>query len=180
MRSTSVGSNSDDTTLADLCRDEYPRLVGLLALYVGSRPLAEDLAQETLVRLHLHWPRVRTMASPHGWLCGVGVNLARSWWRRRYAEQRANRRFVAGRSPAVSVAAAIAEPADVLVIRTAVAQLPPRQRAALVLRYYGGLSVLETAEQLSCAPGTVKSLTHKAIAALRASLDVSLEELHHA
>ena len=171
-----MGNDTDHTALATLCRDEYPRLVGLLALYVGSRPLAEDLAQETLIRLHLHWPRVRTMASPHNWLCGVGLNLARSWWRRRYAEQRANRRFQAGRPTSMLTA----EPADVLAIRAAVAQLPPRQRAALVLRYYGGLSVAETAEQLGCATGTVKSLTHKAIAGLRSSLDVSLEELHRA
>ena len=160
-----------DVELADLCRAEYPRLVGLLALYVGSRAVAEDLAQESLIRLHMHWPRVRTMPSPHAWLCGVGINQARSWWRRRFAEQRANRR-AHGRPEETTV-----EPADVLAVRTAVAALPPRQRGALVLRYYGGLSVEETAAHLGCARGTVKSLTSRAIDALRTSLAVDAPDL---
>lgn len=167
-----MGDVTDDRASAALCRDEHPRLVGLLALYVGSRPVAEDLAQEALIRLHQHWPRVRAMPSPRNWLIGVALNLARSWWRRRYAEHRANRRFQSGR-PTTTAAS---EPADVLAIRAAVALLQPRQRAALVLRYYAGLSVAETAEQLDCAEGTVKSLTHKAIANLRTTFD-DLDEL---
>jgi hypothetical protein len=85
---------------AELCRQEHVRLVGLLALYTGDRAVAEDLAQEVLLRLHQHWPRVRLMGSPHAWLSSVGMNLARSWWRRRYAEQRAYRRLGATRSNA--------------------------------------------------------------------------------
>jgi RNA polymerase sigma-70 factor (ECF subfamily) len=165
-----VGPRGDDE-LADLCRQEYPRLVGLLALYVGSRAVAEDLAQESLIRLHMHWPRVRTMPSPHAWLCGVGINQARSWWRRRFAEQRAYRRAQDRPTPAE------AEPADVLAVRAAVAALPQRQRGALVLRFYGGLSVDETAAQLGCAPGTVKSLTSRGIDALRTSLAVDIHDL---
>lgn len=140
--------DTTDPALAELCKNEYPRLVGLLALYVGSRPVAEDLAQETLIRLHQHWPRVQAMASPHAWLCRVGINLARSWWRRHFAEQRANRR-----AHDDSAGDAL-EHADVLAVRAAVAALVPRQRAALVLRFYGGLTVTETAETLGCAPGT--------------------------
>jgi RNA polymerase sigma factor (sigma-70 family) len=69
----------------------------------------------------------------------------------------------------------------VVAVRSAVAALPPRQRAALVLRYYGGLSLAETAETLGCAEGTVKSLTHKAIAALRTTFDIrEPEEVPHA
>lgn len=151
-----------DPALADLCRQEHPRLVGLLALYVGDVATAEDLAQETLVRLHQHWPRVRRMASPSAWLSTVGINLARSWWRRHFAQQRAHRRL--GVRPEAETSQ---EPADVLAIRAAVSALPHRQRAALVLRYYAGLSIAETARQLHCAEGTVKSLTHRAIDTLR-------------
>jgi RNA polymerase sigma-70 factor (sigma-E family) len=168
-----VGVVENPTSLADFCRTEYPRLVGLLALYVGSRPTAEDLAQEALVRLYRHWPEVQTMTSPHAWLCGVGLNLSRSWWRRRYAERRALGRYDAGRPTS-----AVEEPADVLAVRAAVAQLPPRQRAALVLRYYGGLSVTETAAHMGCAPGTVKSLTNRAITTLRSSFELAEEPLH--
>lgn len=151
--------------LTELCRHEHARLVGLLALYVGDRAIAEDLAQEALVRLHQHWPRVRSLASPHAWVSTVALNLARSWWRRRYAEQRANRRVGTGHDEQPR-----AEPEDVLAIRAAVAALPPRQRSALVLRYYAGLSVEETATALGCAMGTVKSLTHSAINSLRLAL----------
>lgn len=163
-----------DPAFAEVCRREHLRLVGLLALYTGDRAVGEDLAQEALARLHHHWPRVRTMASPHAWLSTVGINLARSWWRRRYAEQRANRYHSATR------AAAGPEAAEVLAVRDAVSALPPRQRAALVLRYYGDLSVAETAQALGCAEGTVKSLTHKAIATLRTTLDARSEEAPHA
>lgn len=151
-----------DPALADLCRTEHARLVGLLALQLGDRAVAEDLAQESLIRLHQHWPRVRTMASPTGWLYGVALNLSRSWWRRRFAERRALART--GTTPDAAVAA---EPADVLAVRAAVAGLPRRQREALVLRYYGGLSVAEVARQMRCAEGTVKSLTSQAVDGLR-------------
>lgn len=162
-----MGTSVIDPALAELCEREHVRLVGLLALYTGDRAVGEDLAQETLLRLYQHWPRVRRMASPHAWLSSVGVNLARSWWRRRYAEQRAHRRLGPARRDVPDP-----EPSDAVAVRRAVAALPGRQRAALVLRYYGGLSVAETAEALDCAEGTVKSLTHKAIAALRTTLDI--------
>ena len=171
-----MGGDDLDPDLVDLCRREHVRLVGLLALYTGDRPVAEDLAQEALLRLHDRWDQVRAMPSPRAWLSAVAINLARSWWRRRYAEQRAYRRH--GAAP---VSEPAAEPADVLAVRRAVAALPLRQRAALVLRYYGGLSLGETAAALRCADGTVKSLTHKAIARLRADLDdAEREEIPHA
>jgi RNA polymerase sigma factor (sigma-70 family) len=169
-----VGDDEVDPTLAELCRDEHPRLVGLLVLYVGSLPVAEDLAQEALIRLSMHWPQVRAMPSPRNWLCSVGINLARSWWRRHYAERRANRRFDAGRATATTN-----ETADAVAIWGAVASLPSRQRTALVLRYYAGFSVAEAADHLGCAQGTVKSLTNRAINGLRARLDIDLSDRQH-
>ena len=162
-----MGTDEIDPALAELCEREHVRLVGLLALYTGDRAVGEDLAQEALLRLHQQWPRVRHMASPHAWLSSVGLNLARSWWRRRFAEQRAHRRLPRARPEVPD-----RELSDVVAIRSAVTALPSRQRAALVLRYYSGLTVAETAEALGCAEGTVKSLTHKAIAALRITVDV--------
>lgn len=68
--------------------------------------------------------------------------------------------------------------ADRLAVRAAVADLPERQRAALVLRYYVDLPVAEVADVLGCAPGTVKSLTHKAVEGLRRALgDETVEEI---
>jgi RNA polymerase sigma factor (sigma-70 family) len=133
--------------------------------------VAQDLAQEAFVRLHQHWPRVRRMPSPQAWLSTVGINLARSWWRRHFAQQRAHRRLAARPGPAPAP-----DPDDVRAVRAAVAALPHRQRAALVLRFYAGLSVTETARQLGCAEGTVKSLTHRAVTALRARLTLDEDE----
>jgi RNA polymerase sigma-70 factor (ECF subfamily) len=141
---------------------ESPRLVGMLALYVGDRGLAEELAQEALIRLCQHWPRVRRMERPGGWLTRVAMNLARSSWRRRGAERRAQTRS----GPPV-LTTADPDVATTLAVRQAVAALPERQRRALVLRYYAQRSVAEVALDMGCAEGTVKSLTHKAIAALR-------------
>lgn len=157
-----------EPSLADFCRGEHARLVGLLALYVGDVAIAEELAQEAFVRLHQNWSRVRSMNEPRAWLSKVGINLSRSWWRRHFAQQRAQRRL-ASQPEATDPTT---DAADVLTVRKVVATLPHQQRAALVLRYYAGLSVAETARQLGCATGTVKSLTHRAIATLRTRLDV--------
>jgi RNA polymerase sigma-70 factor (ECF subfamily) len=151
---------------------ESPRLVGMLALYVGERGLAEELAQEALIRLCQHWPRVRTMERPGGWLTRVAMNLARSSWRRRAAERRAQTRL----GPPV-LTTADPDVATTLAVRQAVAALPERQRRALVLRYYAQRSVAEVAADMGCAEGTVKSLTHKAIAALRRPPDLLVD--HH-
>jgi RNA polymerase sigma-70 factor (ECF subfamily) len=150
--------------LAVLTQALHPRLVGLLALYTGDRHLAEDLAQETLIRLHQHWPSVQAHPSPEAWASRVAINLAGSWWRRRGAERRANQKVDARRSPLP------VDHADVLAVRSAVGALSRRHRAVVVLRFYQGLSVRETAEVLGCPEGTVKSQTSSAIAELRRTL----------
>lgn len=102
------------------------------------------------------------MSNPEGWAVTVTFNLARSWWRRQYAEQRARRRH--GPSPdredATDVAASVA-------LREAVSRLPARQRQAIILRFFADLPVADTAEVMGCARGTVRSLTAKAMLALR-------------
>jgi RNA polymerase sigma factor (sigma-70 family) len=60
-----------------------------------------------------------------------------------------------------------AAPDDAVTIRVVVASLPRRERDAIVARYYLGMSVRETAAALECPEGTVKTLTHRAIARLR-------------
>lgn len=151
-----------DPELRRLVAEEHTRLVGLLALHTGDRWVAEELAQDTIVRLCQHWPRVRRMDRPGAWLTRVGLNLANSWLRRRAAERRALART--GPTPEVVDDDTVAT----LAVRGAVSQLPRRQRTAVVLRFYGGLSVAETSDVMGCAQGTVKALTHRAIGALRA------------
>lgn len=153
----------------DFLRDLHPRLVGGLTLQCGDPSLAEELAQETLARAWSRWDTVRTHGSPQAWAWRVALNLSSSWFRRRAAERRAN-----ARSGPVTDEAPSSDTADRLAVREALAVLPPRQRAVVVLRYFDDLSVADTAVALGCAPGTVKSLTHLAIAGLRQRLGVDL------
>lgn len=154
---------------AELCRALQPRLVGALALHCGDRDLAEEVAQEALARVWERWSAVRTMDRPEAWAYTVAFNLLASRFRRRAAERRARARHDARPRHDDPPDAASA-----LAIRAAVAALPDRQRAAVVLRFFVDLSVDRTAEVLGCAPGTVKSLTSQAIASLRGALDVEV------
>lgn len=151
------------------CRSVHPRLAGSLTLHCGDRGVAEEVAQEALARAWERWAAVSAMDSPERWVYRVAFNLATSRGRRRSAERRARQRLAA--RPAVGVP----DRDDALAVRAAVASLPPRQRAAVVLRYFADLPVADVAEVLGCAEGTVKSLTSHAIAALRDRLD--LEEV---
>jgi RNA polymerase sigma factor (sigma-70 family) len=150
---------------AAFCADVGGRLTGSLVLFCGSRPLGEELAQEALIRALERWPRVSKLDSPEAWVFHVGFNLARSARRRADAERRAHDRIARERVAPTE----LPDTSTALAVREAVTALAPRQRAVVLLRYYAGLDVRETATALGCAEGTVKSLTHNAIAALRAS-----------
>lgn len=149
------------------CRDLHPRLVGALALHCGDRDVAAELAQETLARVWERWSTVERHEAPEAWAFRVAFNLAASRYRRRAAERRAHGRVGAAEAHEPDAADAVA-------VRAAVAALPPRQRAALVLRYFADLSVERTADVLGCRPGTVKSLTSQAIVSLRDHFEVEV------
>jgi RNA polymerase sigma factor (sigma-70 family) len=146
-------------------RSLYSRVRGLLLLHTGDHDLAAELTQETFARVWARWPRVRRMASPQGYTFRIALNLARSWFRRRSRERRAVARL--GPTATVDTVAS----ADQIVVREAVLRLAGRQREVVLLRYFAGLSVDETATALRCAPGTVTTHTHRALAHLRAHLD---------
>jgi RNA polymerase sigma-70 factor (sigma-E family) len=152
--------------LVAFCVAVHPHLVGALTLHLGDRAVAEELAQESLVRIWQRWDEVGTYDSPRAWAFRVAYNLANSGLRRRAAERRARTRLEA--APADGVDGSTW--AEHLAVREAVAALPDRQRTAVVLRFFAGLSVDEAAAAMGCPAGTVKSLVHRAVAALRASL----------
>jgi RNA polymerase sigma-70 factor (ECF subfamily) len=154
----------------EFMRAHYPRLVGGLTLHCGDAALAEEMAQEALTRVWDRWDEVRKHPSPQAWAWRVALNLTTSWFRRRSAERRAAERV--GLPPEE---APVSDTADRLAVRDAIRHLPDRQRAVVVLRFYDDLSVAEAATALRCAPGTVKSLTHHAIAALRDRLGIVLD-----
>jgi RNA polymerase sigma-70 factor (ECF subfamily) len=160
MRLSGVG---EDPELAEFCRAEWPRLVGSLGLYVGDRALAEDLAQEALVRVCTHWKQVREADSPSAWAHRAAFNLAKSHHRRGRTWARIRGRAVGREAPVdteETTAVAVA-------VRAAVAALPDAQREALVLRYFADLPVHAVAVAMGCPENTVKTHTRRALDALR-------------
>lgn len=151
------------------CAEEFPRLVGALGLYVGDEAVAEELAQEALLRACRRWERVSRLQSPGGWTWRVARNLATSHLRRRKAERRARARLSA-REPASETTA---DAADAHAVRRAVSGLPERQRQVLVLRYFLDWSVEATAAELDVSADAVRSLTKRSVAALRDQFDLA-------
>ena len=152
---------------AGLIEGLYPRVFGALALYLADDALAEDLAQETMLRLWRDRSRISEVDHPDRWALRVAFNLAKSRWRRLGVERRSHLHN-GNQAPA-------SDPADALAVRAAVAELPPRQRAAIVLRYFNDLSVADAAQVMGCAEGTVKALTSQAIVNLRGALQFDFE-----
>lgn len=140
-------------------------LTGALAIRVGDRVLAEELASEAIARAWADWARVSTMENPTGWVFRVGFNLAASHWRRRAA-----RRRIESRQPVRDLAVNVCS-VDALVIRDAIAELSEQQQRVVILRFYVQMSVQETADTLQVSAGTVKTQTWRAMARLRTLLD---------
>jgi RNA polymerase sigma-70 factor, ECF subfamily len=143
----------------------FQRLLGSLVLYTGDRELAMDLAQETMARAYRDWRKVSQLDTPPAWLHRVAFNLANSAFRRRLTERRSARRSQdarLGEHHDSDAAAAV-------VVRELVASLPPRQKTALVLRFYADMAVADVADLMRCADGTVRALTSQALATLRRS-----------
>jgi RNA polymerase sigma factor, sigma-70 family len=154
--------------LEDACAVEYPRIVRLLTLYCGDREVAADLAQEAMARGCAHWQRLRGMRDQRAWFTRVAINLANSRWRRLKVERRAS---VILRATTTTQESDLAE---AVAVRTAVAALTPRQRAAVVLRYFEDLDVAATATVMGCSENTIKKLTARGLTALRARLAFDL------
>ncbi len=159
------------TDFEEFCTGVYGRLRGYLTLYCGDAELALDLTQETLARAYRDWRKLRRSGAAEAWVFRIGTNLSHSHYRRKKTERRATALLDGVETP---------EPPDVgrsIALRRAVRDLPPRQRRALLLRYYADLSVRTIAEEMSCPEGTVKSLLSRGVASLRVALGDQLEEV---
>lgn len=159
-----------DPGLTRFVREQHPRLVGSLGLYTGDADLAEELAAEALARVARDWSSIRQMDASGAYAHRIAMNLANSWFRRR----RALRRAMARRGPDPDVHHD-ADAGTGVAVRTAVAALPPRQRACVVLHYFAGMTTAEAAVALEVAPGTVRSNLHAARSTLRDLLGGDVE-----
>jgi RNA polymerase sigma-70 factor (sigma-E family) len=151
-------------------RIEMVRTATLLT--AGDQHLAEDLVQSTLTQLYLAWPAFQRAANPRAYarraLVNALVDEKRRPWRRR--------EHSTPDLPEYPFATDSGSNTATDQLNRALGQLPPRMRAAIVLRYYQELSVAETADALGCTQGTVKSQTARALDRLRQVLDLSADE----
>ncbi|TDW17837.1 SigE family RNA polymerase sigma factor [Kribbella kalugense] len=144
----------------DFVRGSSTRLMRTAVLLVGDPAAAEDLVQEMYERIYVHWRRIHS--APDAYARKTLANLAANRWRSK------------GRKPEVALAdhdRPTPDGSEDHAVRdqliTALQELPPRQRAVIVLRYYEDLSEAQTAEALGCSLGTVKSQASRALDRLR-------------
>jgi RNA polymerase sigma-70 factor (sigma-E family) len=139
-------------------------------LMTGDVRDAEDLVQETFLRVARRWNRVRSMDHPAAYARRVLINLVLDDARRRSRQQAELGPQDGVEVADESAARALREVDDLAEFRWALAQLPARQRAVLVLRYWEDLPVAEVAEILGCSAATVTSTASRAAARLAQAL----------
>ncbi len=157
-----------DVDFDEFVRDASPSLLRTAYLLTGDRGHAEDILQTALLRTARRWAAARR--EPVAYARRVLVNLAKDRWRDR--GRRVTESALPAREPIHD-----GPDAQILLRQSllpAVDELPARQRAVLVLRFFEDLSVDDTAAALGCSAGTVKSQTSAALANLRATLGDSL------
>ncbi len=142
-------------------REQHAPMVRLARLLTGSVAVAEDLTQDAFVRIA---PRLTSLDRPAAYLRTMVVNACRSHHRHEAVRARVASTQEAEQSePSV--------PTHLVDLADALAALPERQRAAIVLRYYADLPEAEIAELLGCRPSTVRTLVARGMAGLREVID---------
>lgn len=158
----------DRTALGALVQRHQRRVLELAYRTTGDHALAEDIGQEAFLRVWRSAKRYKPTAQFTTWLYRIVVNLCLDAFKRR--------KPVTGDVPdgadtgAAQQATAIEERERAIVVRKAIAMLPDRQRVAVVLHRFSGLTVRMTAEATGWSESAVESLLVRAYAALRRSL----------
>ncbi|GAA4025674.1 SigE family RNA polymerase sigma factor [Streptomyces sp. NBC_01352] len=147
----------------EFVRARWSRLVRTAYLLTGDVHHAEDLTQTALAKAYRSWRRVSRSDSPEAYVRRMLVSCNSDRFRKRRVRESltAAPPETAGRDEAVS------RVDERGVLLGALAGLPPKQRAVIVMRYWEDLSEAEVAEMLGCSPGTVKSQASKGLAKLR-------------
>ena len=145
--------DSDEVAFGDFMAARWTALFRTAYLITGDRHEAEDLLQTSLAKTFVSWRRVRDKGA---------ADACR--WRGGRHEQATAELPDAGHDGGVESAT------TQVVLWQRISELPPRMRATLVLRYYEDLTEAETAREMGCSVGAVKSQTHHALKRLRSSL----------
>ena len=146
-----------------------PALRRLALLLCQDRHRADDLVQQAIIKVYVHWTKAAGADNTHAY---VNAILVREFLHERRSSW-ATRVSLTDQVP--DSAALATDPDGTMDLQAAVAALPPRQRAALVLRFYCDLNVDQSAHALGCSPGTVKSQTAKALDSLRRVMGTAVQ-----
>jgi len=135
-------------------------------LMVGDVSLAQDLVQEALTKTYVAWPRLRDKGNAEAYTRKAITTTAISWFRRKsWSHELSSEAPPDAGSPGHADTVAQSD-----WVWSALMELPVRQRAAIVLRYYEDLTEAQTADAMGCAVGTVKSQVSAGLSKLRERL----------
>jgi RNA polymerase sigma-70 factor (sigma-E family) len=152
---------------AQFVEDRTDSLLGTAYLLTRDRQAAEELVQDTLVALYQQWPKVAEAQSPIAYVRRSLINRYLNQQRRASTSELVTD-FTADRAldqrPGPDFANRVDDRDQ---LRRALGTLPPRQRAAVVLRYFHDLSDQQVAETMGCRVTTVRSLISRALSTLR-------------
>ena len=157
-----------DRAVTELYSTHYRSLVRLAALLVRDVTTAEEVVQDSFVAMHGAWRRLHDSEKALSYLRQSVVNRSRSVLRHRLVVDRNAPKPSPDPPSAEHGAIALLERSAVV---AALRTLPPRQREALVLRYYGDMSEAQIADIMGISRGAVKSHTARAMSALRSILE---------
>jgi len=153
-----------ETEFREYMLGRWPSLVRFAYGLTGDRGLAEDLVQTALVKVFVSWTRVWRADDPDAYVRRMLINANHGRFRKRRVAEKTG-----GALPEV----AVADPSDELARRSALVaalmELPVKQRAVVVMRYWEGLTEAQTAAVLGCSVGNVKSQASRALVKLRGS-----------
>lgn len=161
-RGESVGRR-DDEAFVEFAETTRARLRRTAYLMCGDWERASDIVQEALIRVYVAWPRLERQDGLAAYARRTVVNVAIDMSRRRSSTEMPGA-LVDTEGSEHDLARAVSERQALM---GALARLPQRQRACVVLRYFEDLPVAEVARLLGCSEGTVKSQTSRALASLR-------------
>jgi RNA polymerase sigma-70 factor (sigma-E family) len=159
-----------DRAVTALYSEHYRSLVRLAALLVRDVATAEEVVQDSFVAMHSAWRRLRDSDKALSYLRQSVVNRSRSVLRHRMVVDRNAPKPAPDMPSAEQGAITLLERSAVI---SALRTLPPRQREALVLKYYADLSEAQIASAMGISRGAVKSHTARAMTSLRAVLEIN-------
>lgn len=163
---------SDGWDNASFVASQHTGLVRAALLLTADEASAQDLAQETVIKVLQHPRRVAAAADPVAYTRRIMLNLFLAGRRRRWSGEVAH---AEPPQPGVDGAFGAVEDRDLL--RRALRTLPPRQRAAVLLRHYEQRPEAEAAALMGCSVGNIKSLASRGMASLREALRAESQEL---